>query len=48
MYVFLSTTNEMQRYTIFFIVVSALHAIMGESELTSDSPMIAVAPNNFV
>jgi hypothetical protein len=22
---FLSTTNEMQRYTIFFIVVSALH-----------------------
>jgi hypothetical protein len=23
--VFLSKTNEMQRYTIFFIVVSALH-----------------------
>ena len=23
--VFLSTTNKMQRYTIFFIVVSALH-----------------------
>ena len=51
--VFLSTTNEMQRYTIFFIVVSALHvstASMGESELhrSSDSPTLAVAPNNFV
>ena len=23
--VFLNTTNEMQRYTVFFIVVSALH-----------------------
>jgi hypothetical protein len=25
--VFLSTTNEMQRYTIFFIVVSAPHVL---------------------
>jgi uncharacterized membrane protein len=29
--VFLSTTNEMQRYTIFFIVVSALHVSGGVS-----------------
>jgi hypothetical protein len=29
--VFLSTTNEMQRYTIFFIVVSALHVSGGFS-----------------
>jgi hypothetical protein len=29
--VFLSTTNEMQRYTMFFIVVSALHVSSGLS-----------------
>jgi hypothetical protein len=29
--VFLSTTNEMQRYTIFFTVVSALHVSSGFS-----------------
>jgi hypothetical protein len=29
--VFLSTTNEMQRYTLFFIVVSALHVSSGFS-----------------
>jgi len=29
--VFLSTTNKMQRYTIFFIVVSALHVSSGFS-----------------
>jgi MFS-type transporter involved in bile tolerance (Atg22 family) len=29
--VFLSITNEMQRYTIFFIVVSALHVLSGFS-----------------
>jgi hypothetical protein len=29
--VFLSTTNEMQRYTMFFIVVSALHVSSGYS-----------------
>jgi hypothetical protein len=29
--VFLSTTNEMQRYTMFFIVVSALHVSSGFS-----------------
>ena len=29
--VFLSTTNKMQRYTIFFIVVSALHVSRGFS-----------------
>jgi hypothetical protein len=28
---FLSTTNEMQRYTVFFIVVSALHVSSGFS-----------------
>jgi len=66
----------MRRYTIFFIVVSALRvssdfsahhqelknctcsigylsnlfratASMGESELCSDSPMLAVEPNKF-
>ena len=72
--VFLSKTNEMQRYTIFFIVVSALyvsggfsahhqelktvHAASGTSQTflvrplawvsrSSDSPMLAVAPNKF-
>jgi len=29
--VFLNTTNKMQRYTIFFIVVSALHVSSGFS-----------------
>jgi hypothetical protein len=29
--VFLSTTDEMQRYTMFFIVVSALHVSSGFS-----------------
>jgi hypothetical protein len=29
--VFLGTTNEMQRYTVFFIVVSALHVSSGFS-----------------
>jgi hypothetical protein len=29
--IFLSTTNNMQRYTIFFVVVSALHASSGFS-----------------
>jgi hypothetical protein len=29
--VFLSTTNKMQRYTIFFIAVSALHILSGFS-----------------
>jgi hypothetical protein len=29
--VFLNTTNEMQHYTIFFIVVSALHVTSGFS-----------------
>jgi len=29
--VFLSTTNKMQRYTIFFIVISALHVSSGFS-----------------
>jgi hypothetical protein len=29
--VFLSKTNKMQRYTIFFIVVSALHVSSGFS-----------------
>ena len=30
-HVFLSTTNKMQRYTVFFIVVSALHVSSGFS-----------------
>jgi hypothetical protein len=29
--VFLSTTNKLQRYTIFFIIVSALHVLSGFS-----------------
>jgi hypothetical protein len=29
--VFLNTTNEMQRYTIFFIVISALHVSSGKT-----------------
>jgi hypothetical protein len=29
--VFLSTTNEMQHFTVFFIVVSALHVLSGFS-----------------
>jgi len=29
--VFLNTTNKMQRYTIFFIIVSAVHVLSGFS-----------------
>jgi len=38
---FLSATNKMRRYTIFFIVVSALHVS------SSESTTLAVADNKF-
>jgi len=35
--VLLSITNKMQRYTIFFIVVNAVHFIGGETEYIKDT-----------
>ena len=49
--VFLSTTNKMQRYTIFFIVVSVLHVSSGFSahhqELKKSTCSIGYLSNLF-
>ena len=49
---FLSTINEMQRYTVFFIVVSALHVSSGFSahhqELKNCTYSIGYLSNLFV
>jgi hypothetical protein len=46
--VFLSTTNEMQRYTVFFIVLSALHVSSGFSaDRRSDLTRLAVTTHKF-
>ena len=41
-FLFLSTTNKMQRYTVFFVVVSAVHVL---SSFSAHHQELAVAAN---